>query len=189
MIKLKRLYVVLISLLLLACVHFGLCLYDLIGKETIDGKIINYHYWTTRHKNTTIKHLAPIASYTVDNIEYQLEGPEVIDPEGSHKTGIDVPILYSKRAPNYAYFYTLSGFWFSNYIFWLIAILIIVIALTTFIEKSQFLIFRYSRSAEGSLFELTPSEKPNWIKRNVGKVKLHSRDELAKRQSFRNRRR
>lgn len=189
MIKLKRLYVVLISLLLLVCIHFGLCFYDLIGKETVTGKITTYHYWTTRHKNTTIKHLAPIAVYTVDNIEYTLEGPEVVNPDDSHKTGIDVPILYSKRAPDYAYFYTLSGFWFSNYIFWLIVILIIVVALTTFIEKSQFLIFRYSRSVEGLVFELTPSEKPNWVKRNVKKVKLPYRDQIAKRQPFRTRRR
>jgi hypothetical protein len=184
----------------MAGIHFGLCLYELIGKGTVTGKIISYKNWTTEHSGgrtnrwtvqsskVKVHHSAPIALYTVENIEYQLQGPEVIDQNAPKEIGSQVPILYSKRSPAFAYFYTLTGFWFSNYIYWFIAILVVIIALTTFMEQSQLLIFRYSRSVEGLVFELTPSEKPNWIKRNVGKVKLHYRDEIAKRQSLRRRR-
>ncbi len=201
MIKLKRHHVILITLLLMVSTHFGLCLYELIGKDTVTGKIISYHNWTTEHSGgrtnrwtfqnskTSVYHNAPIALYTVNNIEYQLQGPEVSDIAAPRELGLEVPILYSKASPGYGYFYTLTGFWFSNTLYWLIAFLAVLIAITTFIEKSQLLIIRCSRSAAGSVFELTPSEKPNWIKRKVGKVKLHSRDELAKRQSPGNRRR
>lgn len=187
--------------MLTVTIHLGLSLYELIGKEIVTGKIIRYNHWITEHSSinsnswitsgsrSTLHHIAPVALYTVDNIEYLVQGPEIIDTYNYHETGIEVPILYNKRTPAHAYFYTVNGFWFSHSLYWLIAFLVAAIAVTTFMEKSQLLILRYSSLVEGQVFELTPSEKPNWLKRNAGKVKLHYRDEIAKRQSLRKRRR
>ena len=153
----RKIYSALIALLLLA--HFFPCFYFLIGSETTEGKIVDVKIWTSGSRKAKRKHVVPIAQIEVNHTRYTILGPDYPDLAMADDIGDVVPIVYKKSNPKNAYFYTLTGFWFSNYINWLVVILLITCAVFSFIDSSQLLIFRYNTTLEGKTIELTKSVK------------------------------
>ncbi|MBI3133035.1 MAG: hypothetical protein HYZ14_00025 [Bacteroidetes bacterium] len=163
MIKLNRNSIYLLALLLFALILTGPQLIRYLFQDTCICHVESFEHYAVVRRNSgkysvgthTDYYSLPVARCKTETLDFTVEGRF----RGNYGLGDPVTVLYSANNPYKGVFLSFHAFWFPYYIPKLVALMVLTIAVYSFVSPGQFLIIRYKRQPGEKVIELTRTEK------------------------------